>query len=146
VLIVEDDPTFATILLDAAHEAGLKGVVSTAGAGTLAMARKLQPNAITLDLGLADIDGFVLLDLLKHDPDTSHVPIHVISGVDRSESVMGMGAFGVTEKPAERADLVRVFTRFARGGKQKPRRRKPKAAKDAAAPRGRCPSSPAPRC
>ena len=68
VLIVEDDPTFASILLDAAHEAGLKGVVSTAGAGTLAMARKLQPTAITLDLGLADIDGFVLLDLLKHDP------------------------------------------------------------------------------
>ena len=74
VLIVEDDPTFASILLDAAHEAGLKGVVSTAGAGTLAMARKLQPSAITLDLGLADIDGFVLLDLLKHDPETSAHP------------------------------------------------------------------------
>ena len=82
MLIVEDDPTFATILLDAAHEAGLKGVVSTAGAGTLNMARKLQPTAITLDLGLADIDGFVLLDLLKHDPQTSHVPIHVITGAD----------------------------------------------------------------
>src|SRR6185437_13200812 len=49
VLIVEDDPTFATILLDAAHEAGIKGVISTAGAGTLNMARKLQPSAITLD-------------------------------------------------------------------------------------------------
>ena len=59
---------------------------------------------------MSDIDGFVLLDLLKHDPETSHVPIHVISGVDRSKSVIGMGAFGVTEKPAERADLVRVFT------------------------------------
>jgi CheY-like chemotaxis protein len=109
VLIVEDDPTFATILLDAAHEARLKGVVSTAGAGTLAMARKLQPTAITLDLGLADIDGFVLLDLLKHDPQTSHVPIHVITGADRSRSVIGMGAFGVTDKPAKREDLVRVF-------------------------------------
>ena len=101
-MIVEDDATFASILLDTAHEAGLKGVVSTAGAGTLNMARKLQPTAITLDLGLSDIDGFVLLDLLKHDPQTSHVPIHVISGVDRSKSVIGMGAFGVTEKPAER--------------------------------------------
>jgi CheY-like chemotaxis protein len=127
VLIVEDDPTFAVILLDAAHDAGLKGVVSTAGAGTLAMARKLQPDAITLDLGLADIDGFVLLDLLKHDPDTNHVPIQVISGVDRSKSVMGMGAFGVIEKPAERADLVRVFTALReQAEKQKPRRRKPK--------------------
>jgi len=134
VLIVEDDPTFATILLDAAHEAGLKGVVSTAGAGTLAMARKLQPSAITLDLGLADIDGFVLLDLLKHDPDTSQVPIHVISGVDRSASVMGMGAFGITEKPAERTELVRVFKSLLETTRnQKPRKRKAKAS-DAVTP------------
>jgi signal transduction histidine kinase/CheY-like chemotaxis protein/HAMP domain-containing protein len=134
VLIVEDDPTFATILLDAAHEANLKGVVSTAGAGTLAMARKLQPSAITLDLGLADIDGFVLLDLLKHDPETGHVPIHVISGVDRSNSVMGMGAFGITEKPAERAELVRIFQSLREEAvKQKPRRRKLRPA-DMAAP------------
>ncbi|HEX2763177.1 MAG TPA: HAMP domain-containing protein [Allosphingosinicella sp.] len=113
VLIVEDDPTFASILLDAAREAGLKGVVSTAGAGTLAMARKLQPDAITLDLGLSDIDGFVLLDLLKHDPQTSHVPIHVISGADKIASVIDMGAFGVTEKPAEREALAEVFRTLA---------------------------------
>ena len=148
MLIVEDDPTFATILLDAAHEAGLKGVVSTAGAGTLAMARKLQPSAITLDLGLADIDGFVLLDLLKHDPDTRHLPIHVISGVDRSKSVMGMGAFGVTEKPAERADLVR---RLQVASSRKPASRS-RASADKAVDgcsrrsTGRFPSSPAPRC
>ncbi|HEY6662138.1 MAG TPA: response regulator, partial [Sphingomicrobium sp.] len=125
VLIVEDDPTFAAILLDAGHEAGLKGVVSTAGAGTLAMTRKLQPSAITLDLGLADIDGFVLLDLLKHDPDTRHIPIHVISGVERRDAVMGMGAFGVTEKPAEFAELVRVFKSLAKQAhQQRPRRKK----------------------
>ncbi len=109
VLIVEDDPTFASILLDLAREAGLKGVVSTAGAGTLVMARKLQPHAITLDLGLSDIDGFVLLDLLKHDPQTSHLPIHVISGAQQAKSAMSMGAFGITEKPASHADLLNVF-------------------------------------
>jgi signal transduction histidine kinase/CheY-like chemotaxis protein len=124
VLIVEDDPTFASILLDAAHEAGLKGVVSIAGAGTLAMARKLQPSAITLDLGLSDIDGFVLLDLLKHDPDTKHVPIHVVSGADRSEAVIGMGAFGVTEKPAEREQLVSVFRDLRQEAEKKPRKRR----------------------
>jgi signal transduction histidine kinase/DNA-binding response OmpR family regulator len=125
VLIVEDDPTFATILLDAAHEAGLKGVVSTAGAGTLAMARKLQPSAITLDLGLADIDGFVLLDLLKHDSATAHIPIHVISGVDHSRDVLGMGALGVTGKPAERGELVKVFGRLKDEAESaKPRRRR----------------------
>jgi CheY-like chemotaxis protein len=122
---VEDDPTFASILLDTAREAGLKGVVSTAGAGTLAMARKLQPNAITLDLGLADIDGFVLLDLLKHDPDTRHIPIHVISGKDHSRAVLEMGAFGATQKPVEVEELVRVFTGLAKETeKQKPRRRR----------------------
>ncbi|HEX8527151.1 response regulator, partial [Allosphingosinicella sp.] len=124
VLIVEDDPTFASILLDIARGAGLKGVVSTAGAGTLAMARKLQPDAITLDLGLSDIDGFVLLDLLKHDPDTSHVPIHVISGADKLASVMEMGAFGVTEKPADDEDLARVFRDLARHIGKKPARKR----------------------
>jgi signal transduction histidine kinase/DNA-binding response OmpR family regulator len=123
VLIVEDDATFAAILLDAAHEAGLKGVVSVAGAGTLAMTRKLQPSAITLDLGLADIDGFVLLDLLKHDPQTSHVPIQVISGADRSQAATGLGAFGITEKPAERDDLVRVFKALREASDAKPRRK-----------------------
>ncbi|HEX8363956.1 MAG TPA: response regulator, partial [Allosphingosinicella sp.] len=113
VLIVEDDPTFAAILLDMARRAGLKGVVSTAGAGTLAMARKLQPDAITLDLGLSDIDGYVLLDLLKHDPQTRHVPIHVISGADKLGSVIEMGAFGATEKPAEEEKLAQVFRDLA---------------------------------
>ena len=113
VLIVEDDPTFASILLDIARGAGLKGVISSAGAGTLTMVRKLQPHAITLDLGLSDIDGFVLLDLLKHDPQTRHVPIHVISGADKVAKAIDLGAFGVTEKPAEKEALVAVFRDLA---------------------------------
>jgi signal transduction histidine kinase/DNA-binding response OmpR family regulator len=133
VLIVEDDPTFASILLDAAHEAGLKGVVSTAGAGTLGMVRKLQPSAITLDLGLADIDGFVLLDLLKHDPDTRDVPIHVISGKDKSRSVMAMGAHGITEKPVERDDLVTVFSDLLREAEDRKPHRRRKAAESSSA-------------
>jgi len=113
VLIVEDDPTFASILLDIAHGQGLKGVISAAGAGTLSLARKLQPDAITLDLGLTDIDGFVLLDLLKHDPQTRHIPIHVISGADKLAQAIDLGATGVTEKPAEGEALAAVFTQLA---------------------------------
>ena len=72
----------------------------------------------------------MLLDLLKHDPQTSHIPIHVISGADRSKSVIGMGAFGVTEKPAERGDLVRrVHRRFASMPSPTSRRRKKAAPK-----------------
>ena len=143
VLIVEDDATFASILLDAAHDAGLKGVVSTAGAGTLAMARKLQPSAITLDLGLADIDGFVLLDLLKHDPETAEVPIHVISGVDRRQAVMNMGAFGVTEKPVERDQLLQVFTDLREEAITKPRKRRKSEARTR---HEAWPNSPAQKC
>ena len=100
--------------------------MSTAGAGTLAMARKLQPTAITLDLGLADIDGFVLLDLLEA---RSARPATCRSTSFRAPtaatSVIGMGAFGVTEKPAERDELVRVFTALREAAPtQKPRKRK----------------------
>jgi HAMP domain-containing protein/signal transduction histidine kinase/CheY-like chemotaxis protein len=133
VLIVEDDATFASILLDMARQAGLKGVISTAGAGTIAMARRLQPHAITLDLGLSDIDGFVLLDLLKHDPETRHVPIHVISGADRIGSVMEMGAAGVTEKPADDETLRKVFTDLrSKIQGSKSRKRKPKGGEEEA--------------
>jgi CheY-like chemotaxis protein len=77
------------------------------------MVRKLQPSAITLDLGLSDIDGFVLLDLLKHDPESMHVPVHVISGAEKVARALDLGAFGVTEKPAERAQLAKVFKKLA---------------------------------
>src|SRR6185369_10039710 len=126
VLIVEDDVTFASILLDLAHGAGLKGVVSTAGAGTLAMARKLRPHAITLDLGLDDINGFVLLDLLKHDPETGQIPIHVISGADEVGYVTEMGALGVTGKPADHGELARLFARIATQAKKVRRRAPPR--------------------
>ncbi|MFN2472742.1 MAG: response regulator, partial [Sphingomicrobium sp.] len=134
VLIVEDDPTFAAILLDIARKTGLKGVVSTAGAGTLAMARKLQPDAITLDLGLSDIDGFVLLDLLKHDPLTAHIPIHVISGADSCASATKLGALGVTEKPADEPALEKVFRGLRTQITKTPRRSVKLAAPDINAP------------
>jgi CheY-like chemotaxis protein/nitrogen-specific signal transduction histidine kinase len=132
VMIVEDDVTFASTLLDLAREAGLKGVVSTAGAGTLAMARKLRPDAITLDLGLDDINGFVLLDLLRHDAETRDIPIHVISGADEVSYVTEMGAAGVTGKPAELEDLAEIFGRVREQAKAPGRRRRRGRSRDEA--------------
>ena len=109
VMIVEDDPTFASILLELARETGLKGVVSSAGSGTVALVRRLRPDAVTLDLGLSDIDGFVLLDLLRHDPDTANIPVHVISGAEQADHALTIGAAAVIEKPAARDDLASVF-------------------------------------
>jgi CheY-like chemotaxis protein len=124
VLIVEDDPTFAGVLLELAHEQGLKGVISSAGSGTVAMVRKMQPSAVTLDLGLSDIDGFVLLDLLRHDPDTADIPVHVISGAEEASHALTIGASGVTEKPADRDQLSGLFKSIAanaRMAKKKPK-------------------------
>ncbi|WP_230487698.1 HAMP domain-containing protein [Novosphingobium sp. ES2-1] len=133
VLIVEDDPTFATVLLELAHHAGLKGVISSAGSGTIGMVRKLRPSAITLDLGLSDIDGFVLLDLLRHEPDTSGIPVFVISGAQQAAHALNLGAAGVIEKPASHDELEALFYRIANlsGDEPKPaaapgRARKPK--------------------
>ncbi len=133
VLIVEDDPAFAGILLDVAHDAGIKGVISSAGAGTLAMVRKLRPSAITLDLGLSDIDGFVLLDLLRHEPESSAIPVYVISGAEQAAHALTLGASEVLEKPASRDELARLFRAigqsFAAGGKRKRRRPAPSQAR-----------------
>jgi HAMP domain-containing protein/signal transduction histidine kinase/CheY-like chemotaxis protein len=126
VLIVEDDPAFATILLDLAHEAGLKGVISPTGAGSTAFARKLQPTAITLDLGLSDMDGFVLLDMLRRDGETADIPVHIISGGQQAEDALKLGAAEVIEKPAERERLVELFTSVA---KLKPRKKTARPAK-----------------
>jgi len=126
VLIVEDDPSFAGVLLDIAHDALIKGVISSAGAGTLSLVRKLRPSAITLDLGLSDIDGFVLLDLLRHDPESSDIPVYVISGAEQAAHALTLGAERVIEKPAERTELVELFAaiggRFAQQGPRKSRR------------------------
>src|SRR5690606_31259470 len=113
VLIVEDDPTFAGILLELAHGASLKGVVSSAGSGTLAMVRKMRPSAITLDLGLSDIDGFVLLDLLRHEPESRDIPVYVISGAEQAGHALTLGATEVIEKPADRDELAALFASIA---------------------------------
>src|SRR4029077_4735381 len=79
VLIVEGDPEFVTVLVDLAHEKGFKCLVATTGNVALALAHKYSPAAITLDIHLPDRDGWTILDRLKHDPRTRHIPVHIIS-------------------------------------------------------------------
>jgi CheY-like chemotaxis protein len=85
----------------------------------------MRPSAITLDLGLSDIDGFVLLDLLRHDPESSTIPVYVISGAEQAAHALTLGATQVIEKPAGRDQLSKLFDSIAEtvGGKRK--RRKP---------------------
>lgn len=81
------------------------------GASALALAHRYKPHAITLDIGLPDMDGWALLDLLKHDPRTRHVPIHVISVDDQKKRGLKAGAFGFLEKPVDREALLTALNR-----------------------------------
>ncbi|MFN3687636.1 HAMP domain-containing protein [Salinarimonas sp.] len=111
VLIIEDDAMFASVLLELARERGFKGLVANDGASALALAYRYSPHAITLDIGLPDMDGWALLDLLKHDPRTRHVPIHVISVDEQRKRGLKAGAFGFLEKPVDREELLDALNR-----------------------------------
>jgi PAS domain S-box-containing protein len=100
LLIVEDDLRFAPILLDAARERGFKGVVAGQGDTGLEMARHIRPDAITLDIDLPVLDGWTVLDRLKHDPATCHIPVHIISATDEVQRGLKLGAIGHVGKPA----------------------------------------------
>ncbi|WP_411287975.1 response regulator, partial [Phenylobacterium sp.] len=106
VLIVEDDPRFASILLSLVHDSGFKGVVTGEGGAAPSLTRRFGPDAIMLDIGLPDMDGLALLDLLKRTPETRHIPVHVISADDQKGLGLSMGAFGFTHKPVEREVVV----------------------------------------
>jgi CheY-like chemotaxis protein len=99
LLIVEDDAQFARILMDRAHENGFKGIVTFRGQSVLALAREFKPHAITLDIRLPDVDGWTVLDRLKHDPETRHIPVHIISGTEERQRGLQQGAIAFLNKP-----------------------------------------------
>jgi signal transduction histidine kinase/DNA-binding response OmpR family regulator/HAMP domain-containing protein len=106
VLIVENDIGFAKILLDAARLKGLKGVVSTSGAAALAMIREFQPAVMTLDIYLPDMQGWRVLERLKSDLATRHIPVCVVSTDDARDRALNSGAIGFIAKPLTSRDLV----------------------------------------
>src|SRR5690606_18583973 len=109
LLIVEDDETFAATVLDVARERGFRGVVAMTGADALELARALKPDAITLDLKLPDMDGWVLLDRFKHDPETRHIPVHIISAAGEERRGLELGALAVITKPTDREQLIEAL-------------------------------------
>ncbi|CAH0348299.1 HAMP domain-containing protein [Aquabacterium sp. CECT 9606] len=106
LLIVENDVAFAKVLLEAARQNGYKGLVSTTGAGALSMTRDFHPSLITLDIHLPDMQGWRILDRLKTDQETSHIPICVVSTDDSRERALQAGAVGFLTKPLQSKDVV----------------------------------------
>jgi CheY-like chemotaxis protein len=113
VLIVEDDLRFARILLDLTRAKGFKGLVATTGNMALALAHKYSPAAITLDIKLPDRDGWTVLDRLKHDSRTRHIPVHIITVEEHRRRALSQGAFTHLQKPVRNEDLAITFNNIA---------------------------------
>ncbi|SEO61683.1 multi-sensor hybrid histidine kinase [Duganella sp. CF517] len=112
VLVIEDDPTFARILYDLAHEKQYRCLVAFDADEGLELARLHRPNAILLDIRLPDRSGLSVLQMLKDDAQTRHIPVHVVSGSDAGEAALHLGAIGFALKPTTREQLMEVFRRI----------------------------------
>jgi HAMP domain-containing protein/CheY-like chemotaxis protein/signal transduction histidine kinase len=112
VLIVEDEPRYARMLVEAAHGKGFKALVAQNGADALSLARKFSPDAITLDVFLPDMLGWTVLNQLKHDPATRHIPVQVLTVEEERQYGLERGAFSFMTKPTSLEGLSSVFTRI----------------------------------
>jgi HAMP domain-containing protein/CheY-like chemotaxis protein/signal transduction histidine kinase len=119
VLIVEDDVKFAQVLLDMAREKGFRAIAATRGETALQLAQRYKPDAITLDIALPDMEGWTVLDRLKHDKITRHIPVHIISAEDESGRGMKLGAFAQITKPVTKDALDDAFAKI-RGFVERP--------------------------
>jgi CheY-like chemotaxis protein/CHASE3 domain sensor protein len=109
LLVVEDDDRFAAIVRDLSREIGFHCLVANTAEEALKLARQYKPSAVVLDVGLPDESGLMVLDRLKRDDATRHIPIHVISASDHSQTALSLGAIGYLVKPVKREELAEVL-------------------------------------
>ena len=113
VLIVDDDPHYARVLLGVARDRGFKGIVTGRGHAALALARQYLPTAITLDVFLPDMLGWTVLNDLKLDASTRHIPVQILSIEEERQHGLSHGAFSYLVKPSSTEDLEHAFERIA---------------------------------
>jgi HAMP domain-containing protein/signal transduction histidine kinase/CheY-like chemotaxis protein len=123
LLIVENDLSFARVLLDAAREKGFKGLVSGSAAAALSMIKEHSPRIITLDIFLPDMQGWRILDRLKADLSTRHIPVCVVSTDDSRDRALNCGAIGFIAKPVASRDVIDRAIEQLKGYISRPRRR-----------------------
>ncbi|MGA8398283.1 MAG: HAMP domain-containing protein, partial [Stellaceae bacterium] len=105
LLIVEDDPHYARILADLAHDQGLKVLIAARGTDALALAQEYQPSAVSLDVFLPDMLGWTVLSQLKQNPLTRHIPVQVLTLDEDRQHGLARGAFSFVVKPTNTEDL-----------------------------------------
>ena len=122
VLIIEDDEAFAAILNDVAREAGFETFLASTAHEGVRLAKKHVPTGIVLDMNLPDHTGLSVLDRLKREAVTRHIPVHVISASDYVETALSMGAANYLIKPVQREQLVDAIRAIEERSSDAPRR------------------------
>jgi CheY-like chemotaxis protein/putative methionine-R-sulfoxide reductase with GAF domain len=112
VLAIEDDAHFSGILLDMVRESGFDCAIASTGQEAIELAQQLQPSGILLDVGLPDQSGLTVLDHLKRNPATRHIPIHMLSVEEHMQTAFEMGAVGYALKPVARDDILSAIARL----------------------------------
>ncbi len=112
LLICEDDPHYARILLGIARARGFKGIVANRGQQALTFAREFMPTAITLDVFLPDMLGWTVLNSLKLDARTRHIPVQILSVEEEQQHGLSHGAFSYLVKPATTGELEMALDRL----------------------------------
>jgi len=122
VLVIEDEPEFARILYDLAHELDYRCLVALSAGEGLALAASQKPDAVLLDIRLPDSSGLSVLQQLKDNPATRHIPVHIVSSMDNAGEALHLGAIGYALKPATREQLEDVFRKLQEKSSQKIKR------------------------
>jgi signal transduction histidine kinase/CheY-like chemotaxis protein/CHASE3 domain sensor protein len=112
VLVIEDDEKFARILYELAHEMRYQCLVALDAEDGLQLAGAYRPDAILLDMQLPDRSGLSVLQQLKENSLTRHIPVHIVSAFDRSDAAMHLGAIGYAVKPTSQDQLKEVFRKL----------------------------------
>jgi CheY-like chemotaxis protein/signal transduction histidine kinase/HAMP domain-containing protein len=112
LLIVEDDPHYARVLIDLAHDNGFKVLVAATGADAIALANDYHPTAVSLDVFLPDMLGWTVLSQLKQNPATRHIPVQIVTLEEDRQHALSRGAFSFITKPASSEGLRAALSRI----------------------------------
>jgi CheY-like chemotaxis protein/HAMP domain-containing protein/signal transduction histidine kinase len=121
LLIAEDDPHYARVLLALARDHGFKALVAMRGGEALALARKYKPTAVSLDIFLPDMLGWTVLSQLKQDPETRHIPVQIVTVEEERQHGLERGAFAYLNKPLTTNSIEAAFDRIKRFAEPRPR-------------------------
>jgi CheY-like chemotaxis protein/CHASE3 domain sensor protein len=112
ILIIEDDVAFAAILRDLAREMNFQCIITHSASEGLLAATEFRPSAILLDINLPDYSGLGVLEQLKRNSATRHIPVHISSVADHAQGALELGAVGYALKPVSREQLVDALRRL----------------------------------